>query len=59
MVAIADLLLGACMNQEPVQIGFIGALTDRDSDQGQSGRPRRKVFCAQIRSGRCVKLKDQ
>lgn len=47
------------MNQEPVQIGFIGALTDRDSDQGQSGRPRRKVFCAQIRSGRCVKLKDQ
>lgn len=30
-------LLAACGPQEPVRLGFIGGLTDRNSDNGQSG----------------------
>jgi branched-chain amino acid transport system substrate-binding protein len=30
--------LGACSKPEPIQIGFIGGLSDRNSDNGQSGQ---------------------
>lgn len=36
-VSLICLLLAACGPQQPVQIGFIGGLTDRNSDNGQSG----------------------
>ena len=36
-VCLISLLLAACGPQQPVQIGFIGGLTDRNSDNGQSG----------------------
>ena len=32
-----SLLLGGCGQKEPIKIGFIGGLTDRNSDNGQSG----------------------
>ena len=35
-IALAALLV-ACSPPPPVQIGFIGGLTDRNSDNGQSG----------------------
>ncbi|MBI3530937.1 MAG: ABC transporter substrate-binding protein, partial [Burkholderiales bacterium] len=36
-VSLISLLLTACGPQQPVQIGFIGGLSDRNSDNGQSG----------------------
>ena len=32
-----NLALGGCGQKEPIKIGFIGGLTDRNSDNGQSG----------------------
>lgn len=34
---VLALLLNACGQQEPLKIGFIGGLSDRNSDNGQSG----------------------
>ena len=35
--ALLALLLSSCGQQEPLKIGFIGGLSDRNSDNGQSG----------------------
>lgn len=35
---LASILIAACGSQEPVKIGFIGGLTDRNSDTGQAGQ---------------------
>lgn len=37
LLVLSGLLLSACGPQQPVYIGFIGGLTDRNSDNGQSG----------------------
>lgn len=37
IAALASLLLGGCGPKEPIRIGFIGGLSDRNSDVGQSG----------------------
>ena len=36
-LGLISMLLAACGPQPPVQIGFIGGLTDRNADNGQSG----------------------
>ena len=38
LVIAAGLLLSGCGRQEPVRIGFIGGLSDRNSDVGQAGQ---------------------
>ncbi len=35
---LAVLALSACGPQEPLRVGFIGGLSDRNSDNGQSGQ---------------------
>jgi branched-chain amino acid transport system substrate-binding protein len=37
LLLAGSLLLGACSPPPPIKIGFIGGLTDRNSDNGQSG----------------------
>ena len=37
LLFVLALLLNACGQQEPLKIGFIGGLSDRNSDNGQSG----------------------
>ena len=37
LLLTGSLLLGACSPPPPIKIGFIGGLTDRNSDNGQSG----------------------
>ena len=37
LVICSSLALGACGQKDPIKIGFIGGLTDRNSDNGQSG----------------------
>jgi len=36
--AIACLILAGCGPTEPIRLGFIGGLSDRNSDNGQSGQ---------------------
>ena len=37
LLTVAGVLLSGCTNKEPIKIGFIGGLTDRNSDNGQAG----------------------
>lgn len=37
LLALSGLWLAGCGPQEPIKIGFIGGLSDRNSDNGQSG----------------------
>ena len=37
LAALGALVLAGCGPQEPIRIGFIGGLSDRNSDNGQSG----------------------
>src|SRR5574343_557094 len=37
LLAVSSLALIACTPQEPIRIGFIGGLSDRNADNGQSG----------------------
>lgn len=38
LLALLSLTLVACSPKEPLQVGFIGGLSDRNSDNGQSGQ---------------------
>ena len=38
LVALMTLVLAACGPQPPVHLGFVGGLSDRNSDNGQSGQ---------------------
>lgn len=38
LVILAALFLSGCGRQEPIRIGFIGGLSDRNSDVGQAGQ---------------------
>lgn len=38
LVIVLGLLLSGCGREEPIRIGFIGGLSDRNSDVGQSGQ---------------------
>lgn len=38
LAALLGLFLSGCGPQEPIRIGFIGGLSDRNSDNGQSGQ---------------------
>lgn len=38
LVILIGLLVSACGQQEPIRIGFVGGLSDRNSDVGQAGQ---------------------